>query len=220
MISRFLYRIAQIIIRAYAVLLLRMDVCWHSPLPKGPVLFAANHPSTTDPIFVHLLTRQPVRIMITNKAFSIPVLGTLMRKVNHISVIPGKGEEVLEEARQALARGQSVMIFPEGLVSPEDGFHAPRSGVARLALKAGVPVVPLGISLARKGCRFIPAVFDGQPDIITWYLHGPYAITIGRPLYFQGDANDKPAVRGVAEKIMEHIRSLAGESRKRVWKAM
>jgi len=220
MLSRILYLLARTIIRTYVGLMLKLDIHWHSPLPEGPVLFAANHPSTTDPIFIHLLTRQPVRVMITSKAFSIPVLGSLMRKVDQICVIPGKGEEVLEVARQALASGQSVVIFPEGLVSPADGFHAPRSGVARLALKSGVPVVPLGISLAEKGCRRIPAVFEGEPDIITWYLHGPYAITIGSPLYFTGDASDKPAVRRIAQSIMQQIRSLAGESRKRVWKSM
>jgi hypothetical protein len=50
---------------------------------------------------------------------------------------------------------------------------------------------------------------------VTWYLRGPYAVTIGRPLQFSGDANDKPRVKQVAESIMEHIRSLALESRRR-----
>jgi 1-acyl-sn-glycerol-3-phosphate acyltransferase len=108
-----------------------------------------------------------------------------------------------------------VAIFPEGLISPVDGFHSPRSGVARLALKSGVPVIPLGIYLSEKGCKRIPTVLEGEPDIVTWYLHGPYAVTIGKALHFSGDANDKSLVKSVAENVMENIRSLASESRKR-----
>jgi 1-acyl-sn-glycerol-3-phosphate acyltransferase len=141
-----------------------------------------------------------------------------MRKMKQICVSPGKGEEVLEEARQTLENGRSVTIFPEGLISPAEGFHTPRSGVARLALKSGVPVVPLGIYLSEKGCKRIPTTLEGEPDIVTWYLRGPYAITIGKPLHFSGDANDKPLVLRTAENIMENIRNLAQESRRRVLK--
>jgi 1-acyl-sn-glycerol-3-phosphate acyltransferase len=215
MLTSLLFRLGRIALRAYALLMFRMDVRWHSPLPKGPVLFAANHPSTTDPVLIHLISSRPISVMIHSKVFSIPLLGAFMRRMKQICVVPGQGEQVLEQARRTLAKGQSVAIFPEGLVSPVDGFHAPRSGVARLALKSGVPVIPLGIYLSDKGCRRIPTILEGEPDIVTWYLHGPYAITIGKPLHFMGDANDKPRVQQVAKNIMENIRSLALESRRR-----
>lgn len=215
MISRLLYKAGEILIKAYAKLMLKMDIHRQTDLPKGPVLYAANHPSTTDPIFMHLISSQPISVMITSKVFSIPVLGAYMRKMQQICVIPGKGDQVLEEARQALEKGRSVMIFPEGLISPPGEFHAPRSGVARLALQAGVPVVPLGIYLSDENCKRVPTTLEGEPDIITWYLRGPYAVTIGKPLWFNGDANDKPLVKTIAENIMQHIRNLAQESRQR-----
>jgi hypothetical protein len=62
----------------------------------------------------------------------------------------------------------------------------------------------------------VPTTLEGEPDIITWYLNGPYAITIGKPLHFQGDANDRPTVRAIAEKVMEQIRNLSYESKQRV----
>jgi 1-acyl-sn-glycerol-3-phosphate acyltransferase len=217
MFSGLLYELGRFAITTYARVMLKMDVHWQEKLPKGPVLFAANHPSTTDPIYIQLIS-QPMSVMITSKVFSIPVLGAYMRKMKQICVSPGKGEEVLEEARQTLENGRSVTIFPEGLISPAEGFHTPRSGVARLALKSGVPVVPLGIYLSEKGCKRIPTTLEGEPDIVTWYLRGPYAITIGKPLHFSGDANDKPLVLRTAENIMENIRNLAQESRRRVLK--
>jgi 1-acyl-sn-glycerol-3-phosphate acyltransferase len=216
MFTELLYTASNILIKSYARLMLEMDIHWQVSLPTGPVLFAANHPSTTDPIFIHLISPRPMSVMVASKVFSIPVLGPYMRKLQQICVTPGKGAQVLEEARQTLKAGRSVTIFPEGLISPADGFHAPRSGVAWLALECGVPVVPIGIYLSEKGCKRIPTMLEGEPDMVTWYLRGPYAVTIGRPLWFSGDANDKPLVKTVAESIMENIRALALESRQRV----
>jgi 1-acyl-sn-glycerol-3-phosphate acyltransferase len=215
MFSEIFYTVGRVVIQAYARFMLKMDVSSPADLPAGPVLYAANHPSTTDPIFIHLISRQPISVMITSKVFSIPVLGAYMRKMRQIEVIPGEGEMVLEQARQALEQGRSVMIFPEGLISPPDGFHPPRSGVARLALQTGVPVVPLGIYLSEKNCKRIPTTLDGEPDMITWYLRGPYAVTLGAPLHFGGDPGDRSLVKTVAENIMHHIRTLAAESRTR-----
>lgn len=215
MFSNLFYQAGAALIRTYARLMLKLDIDSQSELPSGPLLFAANHPSTTDPIFIHLISAQPISVMIASKVFSIPVLGAYMRKMQQISVIPGQGDQVLEEARQTLDSGRSVAIFPEGLISPADGFHSPRSGVARLALKSGAPVIPLGIYLAEKNCRRVHTTLDGEPDLITWYLRGPYAVTIGRPLWFTGDESDRSHVTSIAETIMKNIRSLALESRER-----
>ncbi len=155
-------------------------------------------------------------VMIHSKVFTIPFLGAHMKKMGQIRVIPGKGEQVLEEALRTLAAGRSVVIFPEGLISPVNGFHEPRSGVARLALQSKVPVVPLGIYLREKNCKRVPNSFEGEPYLITWYLRGPYVITVGKALRFTGDARDRLLVRTVAESVMSHIRSLVSESRRRV----
>ena len=217
MLAELLYQAGRIIIGGYARLMLKMDVHWQSDLPQGPVLFAANHPSTTDPIFIHLIAKQPMSVMIDSKIFSIPVLGAYMRKMQQIEVTRGKGQsdKVLKQAVRTLASGRSVVIFPEGAISPVDGFAPVRSGVARLALHSGVPVVPIGIHLRDENCMRVPTTLEGEPEVITWYLRGPYAITVGRPLHFQGDANDRSLVKIIAENVMEHIRMLSWESRQR-----
>ena len=217
MLSELLYNLGRIVIGGYACLMLKMDVYHHDELPQGPVLYAANHPSTTDPIFIHLISKQPLSVMINSKIFTIPLLGAYMRQMGQIEVIRGKGQSdrVLAQAVRTLAAGRSVVIFPEGAISPPDGFAPVHSGVARLALQSGVPVVPIGIHLRDENCKRVPTTLEGEPDIITWYLKGPYAITIGKPLHFQGDADDRPTVRSIAENIMGHIRSLSHESRQR-----
>ena len=218
MLTELLYKVGRIVIGSYARLMLKMDVHWHDAPPTGPVLYAANHPSTTDPIFIHLISKQPMSVMIHSKIFSIPVLGAYMLKMGQIEVIRGKGQsdKVLQQAVRILASGRSVMIFPEGDISPADGFAPVHSGVARLALQSGVPVVPIGIHLHDENCRRVPTTLEGKPEVITWYLNGPYAITVGKPLHYQGDANDRPLVKTIAENVMEHIRNLSQESRQRV----
>jgi 1-acyl-sn-glycerol-3-phosphate acyltransferase len=217
MFSELLYKVGRFIIGTYARLMLKMDVYWHATLPHGPVLFAANHPSTNDPIYIHLISNHPMSVMITSKVFSIPVLGAYIRKMRQIEVIRGKGEQVLGQAREALASGRSVVIFPEGAISPADGFAPARSGVARLALQSGVPIVPVGIHLRHENSMRVPTMLDGEPDVITWYLHGPYAVTVGKPLHFHGNAEDRPLVRNIAETVMEHIRALSRESKQRMF---
>jgi len=217
MLSELLYNLGRSVIGSYARLMLKMDVHWHETLPEGPVLYAANHPSTTDPIFIHLISKQPMSVMINSKIFTIPVLGAYMRKMGQIEVIRGQGQSdrVLKQAVRMLAAGRSVVIFPEGTISPTDRFAPVHSGVARLALQSGVPVVPIGIHLRDENCKRVPTTLEGEPDVITWYLNGPYAITIGKPLHFQGDADDRPTVKSIAENIMGHIRNLSHESRQR-----
>jgi len=217
MLSELLYKAGRIVIGSYARLMLKMDTHWHESLPQGPLLYAANHPSTTDPIFIHLITKQPMSVMIDSRIFSIPALGTYMRKMQQIEVIRGKGQsdKVLTQAMRTLASGRCVVIFPEGTISPVNGFAPARSGVARLALQSGIPVVPIGIHLREENCKRMPTTLEGEPDIITWYLHGPYSITVGKPLHFQGDANNRPLVKKIAETVMDHIRTLTQESRKR-----
>jgi 1-acyl-sn-glycerol-3-phosphate acyltransferase len=215
--SDVLYKFGKIVILGYARLMFRLDIRHGAALPPGPVLFAANHPTTTDPVFIHLITRKPMSIMITSKVFSIPFLGTYMRGMKHIPVFAGQGEQVLEQAHQTLKAGRSVAIFPEGLISPVGGgFNRPRSGAARLALRSGVPVIPVGIALLEKGCKRIPTMLEGEPDIITWYLHGPYAVTIGKAMRFKGDAQDRETVRRVTQVIMRQVKKLALDSHLRL----
>jgi 1-acyl-sn-glycerol-3-phosphate acyltransferase len=132
MLSEILYRVSHIMIQSYAKLMLKMDVHWRSSLPAGPVLFAANHPSTTDPILIHLISKKPMSVMINSKVFSIPLLGAYMRKMGQICVNPGQGEKVLEQARQTLKAGRSVTIFPEGLISPAGAVSTPLAAGQRV----------------------------------------------------------------------------------------
>lgn len=208
-----LYEIARTLVQAYSRLMLRMDIQIHEALPEGPKLFIANHPSATDPILIHLLGRMSV--LITANAFAFPILGAFLRHAEQVAVIPGG--DALERAVRLLQQGKSVCIFPEGTYSPQEGgFGQPRSGAARIVLSTGVPVIPVGISLQRERSIRIASNLIGRPTVGYWYLHGPYVVTIGKAMQFEGDVEDREHVHSVTASMMDRIKSLAQESERRL----
>ncbi len=217
MTQNLFYASARGLIRLYAWLTMKLDIQWEGILPPGPKLFVANHPSGTDPFLIHLASPHPVSVLITAKAFAVPLFGYYIRKARQIPVKPGQGGEVLEQARRMLEHGHSIAIFPEGDFSPQaGGFQKPRTGAARLALATGVPVIPVGIAL-QNGWRYpIISKIAGKPAIGYWYLHGPYSMTVGKPMHFGGDVNDREQVGAVTGQIMSQIVTLAAESERRL----
>ncbi|MBN2388708.1 MAG: 1-acyl-sn-glycerol-3-phosphate acyltransferase [Anaerolineales bacterium] len=212
------YNLICLSIRVYARLMLRMNVRQHEELPGGPKLFVANHPSAMDPFLIHILTGDHVSVLITASAFEVPIFGPYITRTGQIPVVTGQGPAALEAAEKALREGRSIGIFPEGTFSPDGGFHRPRTGAARLALRTGIPVVPIGIHLLRERSWTIRSKVSGKAIEGHWYLHGPYNVTIGQPLAYQGDVEDRERVHEVAENMMTHIRRLALESRQRMEK--
>lgn len=216
--QEFLYQASRVIVRIFALVMLRLDIQRYSQHHPGPVIYVANHPSATDPFLIHMISHQQVNVLITEKAFKVPVFGWFLRKVEEIPVPLLEGKTALEQARQQLQRGRSVAIFIEGHISPlEGGFLPPRSGAARLAISSGAPVVPVGIFLHRDRCHNLRSnIAGGVPSEARWYLRGPYAITVGRAAWYQGDAGDRDHVRRISDVIMESIQRLAEESERRI----
>ncbi|HEU4326753.1 MAG TPA: lysophospholipid acyltransferase family protein [Roseiflexaceae bacterium] len=208
-----LSHIGRLLARVYAAGLLELDIQRQAPLPDGPCLLAANHPSTLDPLLIALVAGRPARILISDSVFQVPLVGRYLRAAGHIPVVADRGREAFLAARSALEAGGTVVIFPEGAISPLDGrFHRLRSGLARLALDTGAPVVPAGIALDRARLHLTELQIAGKTEIGTWYLRGPYAVSLGRPLRFAGDPEDRARVAQVSNTLAAQIALLAGES--------
>ncbi|MEJ5310830.1 MAG: lysophospholipid acyltransferase family protein [Anaerolineae bacterium] len=212
-----LYTVGHPLVALYYKLTLNPDIVFHHPLPAGPKILVANHPSTTDPLILTTLCAEPVRILITESVFTIPVVGRLLRRTGQIPVAHDNGRAAFDEALRRLKDGQTVGIFPEGSLSPrEGGLHGPRTGAARLALLTGAPIIPVGIHLDRARLRYGAKQLDERDEPIRWYWRGPYAMTVGQPFYLQGDIEDREGVHAAAERIMQAIRHLAGQSERRM----
>lgn len=216
-IKKLMYWVSRPMVLGYTGTMLNMDVYRHESLPKGAKIIAANHPSTTDPFFVAGMLRQQSFILINNLLFQVPLLGEYLRRSGHIPVQAGQGQAAVDAALEYLRQGKTVMIFPEGDLSPaQGGFLQARTGVARLALLSGAPVIPVGIHLQRERCRVVRSNVRGQIAYARWYLHGPYNMTTGSPLRFSGSVDDREHVRWVADMVMHQIREMAHQSQTRM----
>jgi 1-acyl-sn-glycerol-3-phosphate acyltransferase len=216
MLNNTLYSASRIMLLLYAGLMLKLSIHRQGIVPAGPKIFVSNHPSATDPFMIHVMSREHLSVLITAKAFSVPVFGRFLRTIREIPVPLEQGATALEDARQYIRNGKSVAIFIEGKISPPDGsFLPPRTGAARLALQTGVPIIPVGIFLRRELSLCIKSKINGLQAQAHWCLRGPYAMTVGQPMQFYGDVEDRQHVRNVSEAIMCQIRLLARESEHR-----
>jgi 1-acyl-sn-glycerol-3-phosphate acyltransferase len=214
------YKLGQSVVGLYTHSMFEMDVECHAPLPDGPKILGPNHPTTTDPIYLLTLLSEPVSFLITAAAFNIPGVGHYLRAAGHVPAIRGSGGATVEAISRKVESGRSVAIFPEGALSPlVGGFHRPHSGIARVALRTGAPVIPIGIGVQRDRIRVISTDIEGGQAVGHFYLNGPYAITVGRAMYLTGDVQDRKRVRDTAGSIMHHIRTLACESEGRIQQA-
>jgi 1-acyl-sn-glycerol-3-phosphate acyltransferase len=155
-----------------------------------------------------------------------------------VPVLRNSGGRTIQQARELLEADRTVAIFPEGALSPTQrnsagsgdpagaewgevttGFHKPHSGVARLALSTGAPVIPVGIGLDLARVRVVDVEMEGQTEEGRFYTGGPYVMTVGKPIWFEGDTADWDFVQGVSQRIMDRIVRLAHQSTLRLSQA-
>jgi 1-acyl-sn-glycerol-3-phosphate acyltransferase len=211
-----LYHLGRSILKTYAWARIDMDVERRAPLPDGPKILAANHPTTTDPFYILTLLSEPVSVLVTASAFSVRGFGWYLRRSGHVPAVRGSNGTTVDAVVRKVLDGCNVAIFPEGALSPlGGGFHRPHSGVARVALRTGAPVIPVGIGLLRDRIRVSEVDLPQGAETGHLYMSGRYCMTVGRPVYCEGDPEDRDRVCAVAEDIMRRIRRLAGESERR-----
>jgi 1-acyl-sn-glycerol-3-phosphate acyltransferase len=122
-------------------------------IPPGTVIFAANHTSSSDaPAVVWSIPRR-IAILLKRSLFEWPIAGQAFHLAHFIPVDRFNRDSAivsLEKATEALRDGQSFLIYPEGTRSPDGRLQEFKKGTAVMAIKAGVPIVPVACSGAHR----------------------------------------------------------------------
>ncbi len=148
--------------------------------PDGPVVFVVNHRSHFDIPVLWLALGRPFRFVAKRELARIPFFGWALRLLGHVIVDRGDSAAARATMERAVARvrgGVSVLVFPEGTRGEPSRFaHEPvapfKKGGMILAIKAGVPIVPVAIA----GTERI------LPKHATVIRPGTVRVTIGRPI--------------------------------------
>jgi 1-acyl-sn-glycerol-3-phosphate acyltransferase len=136
----------------------KLEVTGLEKIPKGrAVVFMPNHQSNCDPPAV-IAVVPPVLVMAKKEFFRVPVLGRAMILRGFIPVDRKNRERAIQAVEQAVEKlkaGASFLAYPEGTRSPDGRLQAFKKGVFVMAIKAGVPIVPISVSgsikIMRKG---------------------------------------------------------------------
>jgi 1-acyl-sn-glycerol-3-phosphate acyltransferase len=193
----------------------RFEGLEHVP-PEGPVLLACNHTSYFDPL-AHALAvvnahRRP-RFLAKKELYDNWFMGRLLRGAKQIPVDRGSGSRApIDAAVGALREGEAVLIFPEGTVSTNPD-HTPmrgKTGVARIALEAGLPIIPSAVWGAQQ------VIQKGGQKGITFGR--PIWAKIGEPMDFSEYADkrdDSEVLRSITDSVMAEISRLVADLRSR-----
>ena len=180
------------------------DVVGLENLPEGPYIVASNHLAFCDSIFIPLTTPG-----VKGRA-----MAAFFRGVGQLPMDRSggqKSQESLNAGAQVLKDGGIIGIYPEGTRSPDGRGYRPKIGVARLAVEAGVPVVPVGQIgtdlIQPSGSNRIRLRHDGKPIQVR--------TIIGKPLTFEeytdGSDLSHRVQREIADRIGSEIRALSGQ---------
>jgi 1-acyl-sn-glycerol-3-phosphate acyltransferase len=191
----------------------RVEVRGSERIPVGACIFAANHTSSADaPAVVGAIPRR-IAILLKRSLFDWPIVGQAFSLAHFIPVDRFNRDSAIEsvdKATEAIRNGQSFLIYPEGTRSPDGRLQTFKKGTAVMAIKSGVPVVPVACSNAHRimekrklnihpgkiVVEFLdpidPANYSlEQRDALTQQLHGRLAAGLPpdqRPLNFPGAA--------------------------------
>lgn len=198
-----LYSIIRFFLEALFTLIFRCEIKGKENIPPvGGVIMAANHQSNWDPPLAATFATRPVSYMAKQELFDVPVLGRIIRSLHAFPVKRGAADRnAIKTALQVLAQQKCLGLFPEGTRSKDGEIHKPEAGIALIAAKANVPVVPTALLGTEK--LFGKEAFLPKLRVI-----------YGEPMFFTGDIKNKEALQAFSQEIMDRIAEMIKLDRK------
>ncbi len=204
------YGVLRAFLTPFLMLLFRPKVKGLRHVPgSGPVIIASNHLSFSDSIFMPLVVPRKVTFLAKSEYFTSPGPKGLLKKLTFIALgqVPvdrsggRRSEAALITGLKVLAEGKCLGIYPEGTRSPDGRLYKGRTGIARLAIESGAPIIPVAMFNTEK----IQPTGTVIPKVMR------VEMIFGEPMYFEGDSTDLLHLRDVTDKIMNTIQELSGQ---------
>jgi len=194
------YYFLRFIVSILSRLLLRCKVAGRENVPQhSACIVVANHINLLDSPLLGVSLGRKVYFMAKEELFQLYFIGWLAKQFGAFSVAKGKlNRRARRRALELLARGQVLIILPEGKRSEDGKLGQAYPGAALLAVKGGVPIVPVGIS------------GTGQLTGKWWFLRRPrITLNIGEPFKLS-DFHDKLSRDEIAYLTYEIMMHIAG----------
>ena len=174
---------------------------------NGPVIIASNHLSFSDSIFMPLVVPRKVTFLAKSEYFTSPGLKGFIKKITFIALgqVPidrsgGKrSEAALLTGLRLLKENHCIGIYPEGTRSPDGRLYKGRTGIARMAIESGAPIIPVAM--------FNTAEIQPTGQVVPKVQR--VEMVFGEPIYLTGDSTDQELLRKETNKIMETIAALS-----------
>lgn len=127
---------------------LRPDVEFDTPIPGGSYVVVGNHQSNLDPMCHYLAFPSPLRFLAKKELYGVPVFGPAIRAAGMIEVDRSRPsmDAINEQVDETVARGRSIIVYPEGHRSTTGELGPFKKGAFVIAIQTGLPVVPVAIS--------------------------------------------------------------------------
>ncbi len=170
----------------------------------GGVLLCPNHVSDADPPAVAVALPRSAWFMAKEELFTIPILGALMRLWHGFPVKRNSADRAaLRRAEELLKAGEAVVIFPEGGGNPHGTLQPLNPGALMIALRAGVPVVPVALVNTH---RVWP-----HGDLRPRRAGVPVSVTFGPPLDFSDLKGQRGAVETATARLTETLAAMLNQ---------
>ncbi len=194
------YKTARVLARFTVKPLFRLKIEGAEHIPKeGPVLIAANHLSTLDPVVIAYGVPRPVAFVAKAELFRMPVLSWIIPRLYAIPLERGAGDlSAIKAAIRALKEGLAFGIFPEGTRSRTGKLQPFKTGAAAIAARTGALVVPTAVIGTDKAW---PVGKGPRPFT-------PVTVRYGKPLDFSGIKLDKKSLQAATEELQQAVAAL------------
>jgi 1-acyl-sn-glycerol-3-phosphate acyltransferase len=203
-----LYWIVKGLLTPFIRIFVRIRVEGREHVPKrGAVILACNHRSFLDSFFIPLVVRRRVTFVAKAEYFDDAKTAWFFKSCGQIPIRREGGsasERALTSAEEVLRAGKVFAIYPEGTRTRDGLLHRGHTGIARLALRCNVPIVPIGMI----GSDEVQPVDSRMPK-----LFRPVTIRFGEPIdpdRYAGREHDRMALRELTDEVMYEIRELSG----------